>query len=169
MRGMTSWCVNQCLNQWHWPLLLLFLSSCSNAPTPDQTISINVSQDWQLQPGDQIAGYTVTGGLGDISIDLSPETFLNLDIGGRKPVYAPFTGKVRIDKRNCLYYTTAEVPAYMFRLCGLTSPKLGPIAAGQSLGQAKALQFATLRKQPNGKWAIVEPDKTFIEKLLKAP
>jgi hypothetical protein len=165
MRGTTSWCVSQ----WFWLLLPLWLTSCTTAPTPEQTINITVSQDWQLQPGDQIAGYTVTGGLGDISIDLSPEAFLNLDIGGRKPIYAPFAGEVRIDKRNCLYYTTAEIPAYMFRLCGLTSPKLGPILAKQALGQAKTLQFATLRKQPNGKWAIVEPDKTFIEKLLKAP
>jgi hypothetical protein len=166
MRGIASWSVSQRSLWLLWPL---WLTSCTAAPPPEQTINITVSQDWQLQPGDQIAGYSVTGGLGDISIDLSPATFFNLEIGGRKAVYAPFAGEVRIDKRNCLYYTAAEVPAYMFRLCGLTSPKLGSIKAGQPLGHTKALQFATLRQQPNGKWAIVEPDQTFIEKLLKAP
>jgi hypothetical protein len=135
-------------------------------PAPDQTITINISQDWQLHPGDTIAGHHVAGGLGDISIELKSGGRLNL---GGTAVYAPFAGKVRIDQRQCLYYSAAAMPNQMLRLCGLRSRRLGSVAAAQPIGHGTTLQLATLRQQPNRKWAIVEPDKTLIEKLLKAP
>ncbi len=131
----------------------------------DQTISINIAQDWQLHPGDTIAGYKVAGGIGDIAIELQSGSW---PMGGAT-VHAPFNGRVRIDQRQCLYYTAPAIPDQMLRLCGLSSPHLGPIAAPQAIGQGRSLQLATLRKQSTGKWAIVEPDKTLIEKLLKAP
>jgi hypothetical protein len=144
----------------------VLLSSCAS-PSSEQKIEVNVSQTWQLQPGDRIAGHAVTGGLGDISIELATDGWALL-MGGRA-VYAPFPGEIRMDARQCLFYTSGEVPAYMFRLCGLSPAQLGNVRAGQPIGRGKMLQFATLRQQPDGKWAIVEPDKTFIEKLLKAP
>jgi hypothetical protein len=167
MPGMTSWCSSN--NK--WCLLLCLIAGCSTAPTPDQKIEVNVAQNWQLQAGSTIdtdAAYRVTSGLGDIAIQLSDGIENPWQIGYRS-VYAPFAGEVRIDSRRCLFYMAAEIPAYTFRLCGLTAVKLGKIAAGEPIGHGRSLQFATLRKQPNGKWAIVEPDQTFIKKLLKAP
>jgi hypothetical protein len=166
MPGMTSWCSKT------WCLLLL-LGGCRTSPTPAQKIEVNVAQNWQLQAGSTInadadAAYRVTSGLGDIAIQLSDGIENPWQIGYRS-VYAPFAGEVRIDSRRCLFYMAAEIPAYTFRLCGLTAAKLGKIAAGEPIGHGRSLQFATLRKQPNGKWAIVEPDQTFIKKLLKAP
>jgi hypothetical protein len=141
-------------------------------PTPqnlhlpgDQTISINIAQDWQLHPGDTIAGHKVAGGIGDIAIELQSGFW---PLGGAT-IHAPFSGRVRIDQRQCLYYTAPTLPDQMLRLCGLSSPHLGAVPATQAIGQGRSLQLATLRKQSTGKWAIVEPDKTLIEKLLKAP
>jgi hypothetical protein len=165
MPGTILWCSKRCL-------LLMLIGGCSTSPTPDQKIEVNVAQNWQLQAGSTIAAadasYPVTSGLGDIAIQLSDGIPNPWQIGYRS-VYAPFAGEVRIDSRHCLFYMAAEIPAYTFRLCGLTAEKLGKIAAGEPIGHGRSLQFATLRKQPNGKWAIVEPDQIFIKKLLKAP
>ncbi|NJN32866.1 MAG: hypothetical protein HC824_22495 [Synechococcales cyanobacterium RM1_1_8] len=59
------------------------------------------------------------------------------------------------------------MPAYLFRYCGLGRMVLGDRPEGAFLGRAQALQFATLRKQPDGSWAIVEPAKDILEKSLK--
>ncbi len=167
MRDLTSWCIKVTL-----PIvgLMPFVTSCGNSPPPPQ-IKVQVFQDWQLKPGDRLAGYTVTGGLGDISIDVQGQA-----------IYAPFNGETQRDAQGCLFYRSPELPAYLFRLCGVTGRawlgldipplnqlRLGPVKAGDTLGYATTLQFATLRKQTNGKWAIVEPDKSLIETLLKPP
>lgn len=154
-------------------LLPLLLLGCGH-PQAKQRLRPQVFQDWQLQAGDQIAGYAVTGGLGDISIDVQGQA-----------IYAPFSGEATLGDSGCLFYRSAEVPAYMFRLCGVYGRdwfglpvgwvgwwyplRLGPVNAGQVLGYANTLQFATLRKQPNGTWALVEPDQSFIQTLLKPP
>lgn len=135
---------------------LLLLSSCAQTPLPQEPIEVKLHQNWQLQPGSTIAGYPVIGGLGDISIVLDG-----------KSVYAPYDGETRRDKRGCLYFETAVVPAYLFRLCGLQSLTLGKVQEKQAIGKGKILQFAALRRQPNEAWAIVEPDKTFVERTLK--
>ena len=75
-----------------------------------------------------------------------------------------------------------RIAAYLFRLCGvhgggwlgryipmMNQLRLGQVAPGDTLGHAQTFQFATLRKQPNGKWTIVEPDRTLIKRLLTPP
>lgn len=119
-------------------------------------LDLPLYQKWELQPGEKIEGYTVVGGLGDISIDLNGNS-----------VYAPTEGDAYIDKRGCIYFANADTPAYLFRFCGLQSPSLGHVQAGQALGRAEMLQFATLLRQANGKWALVEPDKNLLERTLK--
>ncbi len=164
MRDLTSWCVRS-----GWLVLCVPLFTACTPPPP--LIKVQVFQDWQLKPGDRLAGYTVTGGLGDISIAVQGQA-----------IYAPFKGETQRDARGCLFYSSPEVPSYLFRLCGLTGRtwfdldipplnrlRLGSVKAGDALGHATTLQFATLRKQTNGKWAIVEPDKSLIEMLLKPP
>jgi hypothetical protein len=167
MPDLISWCIKRL------PIVLCLplFTACTPVPPPPP-LKIQVFQDWQLKPGDRLAGYTVTGGLGDISIDVQD-----------RAIYAPFTGETQQDQQGrCLFYSSPEVPAYLFRLCGMTGRSwfglnlgplnqlhLGSVKAGETLGYATNLQFATLRKQTNGKWAIVEPDKSLIETLLKPP
>ncbi len=134
----------------------LFLSSCASQPADPPPIDLQLFQKWQLQPGDTIAGYTVLGGLGDISIALRGS-----------PAYAPFDGEAQIDKRGCVFFSTAEIPAYKFRFCGLNAPHLGQLRQGETIGKGDTMQFAALRKQPDGTWAIVEPAKGILERTLK--
>jgi hypothetical protein len=134
---------------------LLGLAGCSGTPVADPPLEIKILQSWELQPGDSIQGYTVLGGLGDISIALNGHA-----------VYAPFAGTARRDPRNCLLLSSPEVPAYLFRFCGLNQPRYGAVEPGESIGTATQLQFAALRKQADGTWAIVEPSKQILERTL---
>lgn len=117
---------------------------------------IQYYQTWQLQPGSIVAGYAVVSSLGDISIRLQGQ-----------PVYAPFRGRVEPHSSVCVFFTSPDVPAYLFRLCGLKQPKLGDIEAGRPIGSGDLVQFAALRKQPNGTWAFVEPSQQILEQLLR--
>lgn len=131
------------------------LTSCGRPAEPP--IELQLFQQWQLQPGDVVAGRRLLGGLGDLSIELKGQ-----------PIYAPFNGKVQpTTKAGCVVFSSTEVPAYSFRLCGLDRPKTGPVQKGDEIGGGDILQFAALRKQPNGKWAIVEPSQAILEKTLK--
>lgn len=138
-------------------LVLLLLSSCA-APDPTPPVSIRLYQNWQLQPGDMVAGFSVLGGLGDISIALN-----------NRFVYAPFDGRTQRDERGCVFFSSPDVPAYLFRLCGLSNPRLGELHRGEAIGNGMTLQFGTLRKQPNGTWALVEPSNQILERTLIAP
>ncbi|NEQ31045.1 MAG: hypothetical protein F6K04_08580, partial [Leptolyngbya sp. SIO4C5] len=62
-----------------------------------------------------------------------------------------------------------EVPAYLFRLCGLKNARLGDIKAGNQVGTGETLQFAALRKQPDGSWALVEPAVDVLERTVSSP
>lgn len=140
------------------------LAGCSVAPTLIPAIgpkpaeparSIQIQQTWQLQAGDTVGPYKIAAGLGDISIALE---------GGQ--VYAPFDGRVQPNVRDCVLFSSPDVPAYLFRLCGLEQTKLGQVKQGDTIGSGKYLYFAALRKLPEGTWTIVEPSKTMLEKLL---
>ncbi|MEO1300055.1 MAG: hypothetical protein AAFW75_30655 [Cyanobacteria bacterium J06636_16] len=119
---------------------------------------IAIEQTWELAPGDAIEGFSVAAGLGDISIHMRG-----------KSVHAPFQGDVELSAtgENCIFFSSPEVPAYLFRYCGLRRPQLGTVGAGQSIGHANFLHFATLRRQPEGTWVIVEPSKNVLERSLE--
>ncbi len=131
------------------------------APNPikkspnNHEISVQLYQKWAIKPGDRIAGRSITGGLGDLSIAL----------GGGK-VLAPFDGEARQDKQGCVFLSGKRLPKYLFRLCGLDNPKLGELRQGETLGSGQMLHFATLRQQSNGTWAVVEPAKKVLEVAL---
>lgn len=140
-------------------LLLLsgvfLLSSCSAKSVP-QPRAITLQQQWTLNPGDEIAGTPVTGSLGDVSLYLDG-----------KGIYAPFEGEVEASEQaSCILYSTPEIPAYLFRLCGLDQVNYGSLKARQPIGKGKHISFATLRRQPDGTWVIVEPAKDVLEKSL---
>ena len=88
----------------------------------------------------------------------------------KKPkVQAPFDGELSpSESEQCGLYSTPDIPAYLFRLCGLNSFRFGSVNAGQVMGKGKYLSFATLRKQPDGTWIIVEPASSVLEKILGA-
>ena len=147
------------LNKRHanrWALLLgLLLSSCQSQTVPPQRV-INIQQQWELEPGDHIANHLVVGSLGDVSIQLK-----------RQPIRAPFPGKVEPSTfEHCVIYSTPEVPAYLFRFCGLQRPRFGTVKAGQTIGGGSHVQFATLRRQPDGTWIIVEPSTGVLERAI---
>lgn len=149
VRGALLWC---------GVLLVMLLTGCTRPSESEPPLEIRLYQSWELQPGDTIAGRSVIGGLGDISIALNDN-----------PIYAPFDGRTQRDTRNCVIFSSPDVPAYLFRLCGLSDPRLGLLSQGDVIGRGTTLQFAALRKQPNGTWAIVEPSKRMLERTLKKP
>jgi hypothetical protein len=124
-------------------------------PAPPPHRPVQVQQQWEIQPGQRVADYLITGGLGDVSIALQGGT-----------VRAPFKGEVEPHNSDCVIFSSPEVPAYLFRLCGLNRPRLGHVKIGQAIGSAEQLQFATLRKQPDGTWAMVEPSQEILERSL---
>lgn len=136
-------------------IVVLILTACQTAPQIIKPPELH--QKWELQAGDRIAGYEVISGLGELSLELQG-----------KAVYAPVRGKTSIDARNCVYFESAEIPNYQFRLCGLHNPHIGPLRQGEEIGTANQLRFAALRQHPSGKWAIVEPSKQILEKILKS-
>ena len=140
----------------------LITAACSPAPglapVSEPLRKIQIQQSWQLQAGDFVKEYRIAAGLGDISIALK---------GGK--VYAPFEGRVQPNVTDCVLFSTPEVPAYLFRFCGLSQPRLGPVKQGDSIGSGDYLHFAMLRKLPEGTWTIVEPSRSMLEKILSKP
>lgn len=117
-----------------------------------------MQQQWTLSPGDDIAGHPIAGSLGDISLQLN---------GAQ--LRAPFDGEVELGEADaCALYSTPEIPAYIFRLCGLSQVNYGNIKANKAIGKGDYLSFATLRRQPDGTWVIVEPAKDVLERALNA-
>lgn len=139
-----------------WESCLLILAAGCVQPPEVPPRAIQLHQKWGLQPGSEVAGFKISGGLGDISIELSG-----------KSVRAPFDGKVQPNQADCVVFSSSEVPAYLFRLCGLKRPQLGDLQAGDVIGSGQALQFAALRRQPDGSWAIVEPAVDLLERTIR--
>lgn len=134
----------------------LWLSSCSAHSVPEIR-TIRLQQQWSLNPGDEIEGNPIAGSLGDISLYLK-QGYLK----------APFDGEIFPSEiEDCALYSTPEVPAYLFRLCGLKKIAYGDIKAGKRLGKGEFLSFATLRRQPDGTWIMVEPARGVLEQALK--
>ncbi|MGG6297850.1 hypothetical protein ACQ4M4_25945 [Leptolyngbya sp. AN02str] len=135
--------------------VLLLVAGC-NSGNSAQVRQVPIQQNWELQPGVAVGEHRIAGGLGDISIEMS---------GDR--VYAPFDGQLEAnDVDGCYVFSSPEVPAYLFRLCGLRSPKLGRVKRGTHIGSADFLQFAALRRQPDGNWTMVEPANEVLQRVL---
>jgi hypothetical protein len=140
--------------------LALLLGACSGAGPAPAPRTVTLHQQWALQPGDRLGGYSVQSGLGDITVDLE---------GGR--VYMPFEGLVQPGEGEspCVIVSSPEVPAYLFRLCGLRQVHLGDRPQGEAIGSGHTVAFATLRRQADGTWAMVEPAKELLEQFLDRP
>lgn len=135
--------------------LVIGIGSCGFTADNTPIRKISLQQNWALQPGSEVGNYQVIGSLGDVSIDLDG-----------KAVKAPFHGKVQPTEHGCIAFSSPEVPAYLFRLCGLKRPQLGLVEAGQVIGRGEILQFAAMRRQPDGSWAMVEPAVDILERTV---
>ena len=124
--------------------VMLAIAGCTPQSIVEQPLDVPLSQKWELQPGDAVAGYPVTGSLGDISIALN----------GNK-IYAPYDGRLQPNKPGCVVFSSTDVPNYLLRLCGVNKPQFGQRLAGEAIGTADTLQFAVLNKRPDGLWALV--------------
>lgn len=120
--------------------------------------SVAVEQTWEMSLGNSIEGFRIVAGLGDVTMFLR---------GAR--VRAPFNGEVQLsaDSPDCVFFASPEVPAYLFRFCGIGKPRVGDVKVGDSLGRAQYLHFATMRRQPEGTWTIVEPSTHVLERSLQ--
>ncbi|WOD40486.1 hypothetical protein [Nodosilinea sp. E11] len=130
----------------------------SSAPGPR---NVTLHQTWVLQPGDRLAGYQVQSGLGDITVNLRGNQ-----------VFMPFDGLVQPAAANgdlCVILSSPDVPAYLFRLCGLRRVRLGDLPQGDPIGKGNTVAFATLRRQADGTWAMVEPAKEMLAQFLDRP
>jgi hypothetical protein len=136
-------------------LLAVGLSSCASPRQPVQPVSVEIQQNWQLQPGQTVSGFRILGGVGDISVELNNDS-----------VYAPFDGTIQPNGEFCVMFSSPEVPAYLLRFCGLNQPKLGDVREGQPIGRASTVQIAALRRLPDGKWTMVEPSNRVLERAL---
>ena len=130
------------------------IAACGRGPTVAHR-NIPLHQQWALQPGSEVGDYRIMGGLGDVSIEIKG-----------KAIRAPFDGKVQPTDHDCVAFTSPEVPAYLFRLCGLQRPHLGTVQAGDKIGKGQVLQFAAMRRQPDGTWALVEPAVDILERTV---
>jgi len=140
--------------------LLAWLSGCQTTSTAPPARHVVLQQQWELDRGDRVAGYLVSASLGDVSIEL-----------GGDSVHAPFDGEVApaADQPSCIYFSSSDVPAYLFRFCGLRHLHLGAVRHGDTMGSGNVVHFATLRRHPDGTWAIVEPSTNILERSLQAP
>ncbi len=137
-------------------VILLAIASCTPQPVAEQPLDVQLYQSWELQPGDVVAGYPVTGSLGDISITLKGNS-----------IYAPYDGRLQPNKAGCVMFSSTDVPNYLLRLCGVKNPRFGPRKVGEAIGTAEALQFALLNKRSDGQWALVEPSKQILQQMLQ--
>jgi hypothetical protein len=136
-------------------VILVVAPGCSMQTSTTPLRTIQIQQTWQLQPGEQIGGHRIVAGLGEISIQV------------KGSVYAPFSGQIEPTVDDCVLFSSPDVPAYLFRLCGLRNPAIGTVSEGQAIGSGDYLHFAALRRQPDGTWTMVEPAKSLLERLLK--
>lgn len=137
--------------------IVLFTASCSAIQSTSEPVrTIEIQQTWQLQRGDKVGNHEIVAGLGEISIRLNGAT-----------AYAPFNGRVQPTTADCVLFSSPDVPAYLFRFCGLSRPRLGEMPAGEAIGSGDYLYFTALRRQPDGSWTIVEPAKSILERIVK--
>lgn len=127
----------------------------------ERLAGLNVKQQWDLNPGETIAGFRVSGGLGDVAIE-TPKIKLS---------YAGVVVKSEISQ-SCYHFATPQVPGYVTRLCGVHDPMGQPHRdawPGETWNTTETLNIALLREQPNGSWAIVEPSQDWLSLFLSEP
>jgi len=74
--------------------------------------------------------------------------------------------------KDCIIFSSPQMPAYLLKICGLTGRNLGSVDRGSPIGETSGklhislLSFRKVANQTN-KWIYVSPSKTLIEKLVR--
>ena len=138
------------------PLLIVLLGAeVYRATRPKAFVQIELEQAWALEPGDRLGRYSISSGLGDVVIELNGA-----------PLYMPMAGEIQPLTPTCSLFASPELPAYRLRLCGLYRPQTGPLAEGAVIGRGDRVALALLRRQPQGRWTMVEPATSMLEQFL---
>ena len=138
--------------------LIFLVSGCQKSTASAPPRDLTIHQNWELKPGSLIAGHRISGGLGDVSIEVKGD-----------PLYAPFSGTLQPHQTHCAIFSSPELPAYLLRFCDIDRPQWGDLRQGDRMGTGKTLQFAALRKQPSGEWTLVEPASDILERIFIKP
>lgn len=170
--------LSQKLNLPHWclrwfrstvagfSLMAVLLSGCTRSS--QAPVALQLHQQWQLQPGQHVAGYSISSGLGDVVLNLGGQAVYMPKSGLVQPLVSATEGQSQTGPQ-CVALSSPEIPAYRLRLCHLRQLQLGHRAAGQVIGRGEQVAIAMLRKQPEGTWAFVEPSQNLLEALLTQP
>lgn len=133
---------------------------------------IEIKKVWKIQVGEFIAGHRVIGGLGDISLEYEGS------------VKAPVAGVVDSEfvlvtdsdliagTRDCVIFSSPQLPAYLLNICGLTERYLGPVDDDSPIGKTDGslhLSLLSFRKDASqtSKWIYVSPSSKLIEQLVR--
>ena len=127
---------------------------------------IELKRAWGLHTGDSIAGHTIVGGLGGLSIETKQTIYAPSD----GIVYGQFSfindGSLVKSQPDCILFSSPHLPAYLLQLCGLTQRNLGVVRRGQAVGKTKGyLHVALLRE--DGQWVFVSPSRELLKHLLR--
>ena len=139
----------------------------SKSPHPSQK-EISLRQTWSLQAGESIEGHRVVSGLGDLSVTLQDEVYAPADgiVYGRFVLISE--GTLTQSQRDCLIFSSPQLPAYLLQLCGLDKRRLGLVKQGGVLGKAQGyLHLALLRHDQQ--WVFVPPSTDLLKRLLRKP
>lgn len=139
---------------------------------PAKLKQIEIKRVWQIQAGEYISGHRVIGGLGDISLEYDGS------------VKAPVAGVVDSEfvlvsdsdliagTRDCVIFSSPQIPAYLLKICGLTERNIGPVDYDSPIGKADGslhLSLLSFRKDANqtSNWIYVSPSSKLIEQLVR--
>ena len=133
---------------------------------------IELAKTWEARAGETVGKHQIVGGLGDVTVR----------VGGN--ITAPASGWIDSDfvlisegsmsksTNDCVVFSSAQIPAYLLKLCGLSRRHDGAIARGSVLGRTDAyLHVALLSFRKNadgeGRWMYVSPSTDLVERMLQ--
>ena len=127
---------------------------------------VELKQTWGLQTGDSIVGHDIVGGLGGLSIEIKQAIYAPAD----GIVYDRFVfinkGSLNKSQDNCMLFASAQMPAYLLQLCGLSQRNLGTVKQGQPIGKTTGYLYVALLREDR-QWFFVSPAKELLKRLLR--
>lgn len=133
---------------------------------------IEIQKVWQIQAGEYIAGHRVIGGLGDISLEYDGSVKAPIDGVVDSEFVLVTDDDLIAGTRDCVIFSSPQLPAYLLKICGLTERNIGPVDDGSPIGKTDGslhLSLLSFRKDANqtSKWIYVSPSSKLIEQLVR--
>ena len=127
---------------------------------------IEVKQTWGLQTGESVAGYSVVGGLGGLSIEANQAIYAPNDGAVSGQFLFIHDGSLMEGREDCAVFASPQMPAYLLHLCGLEQRRVGGVKQGQALGKTRGYLYVALLRL-DGQWVFVPPAKDLLRRLLQ--